>query len=340
MVRQLSLSELDDLSVELEAAVDATPEIDQWCSGPDWQIPVCVGFAPTAERLLLATEDNTGFALLAKYNDELDGHLMGGLEPLWGFGTPIVGTNLSAVAAATAAVLGDRDDWHTLLLPGMPLATVRSDDDSQQQRKPSPDGTLLSVAFALSSLGPVHATEGITRQVADLSDGYDGWSAKRSPKFRRNLRKAWTKAEHATMTIEDATDDPDLFDRLMIIEHQSWKGQEGSGITSTEMSTMYRLMIDRLRHRNRLLAHVATLDGHDIGYILGGVRNERYRGLQLSFIDSVGELSVGNLLQDHQLRQLADKGLATTYDLGMDFGYKKRWADHAEISVSLVVRRS
>ena len=338
-MRQLSLPELDDLWVELEAAVDATPEIDRWCSGPDWQVPVCSGFAPTAERLLLATEDNTGFALLAKYGDQLDGQMIGGLEPLWGFGTPIVGANVSKVAAATAAILGERDDWQTLLLPGMPLATAPTSDDSPQQRKPSPDGTLLSIAFALAPLGSVHAAEGITRQVADLRDGYDGWAAKRSPKFRRNLRKAWDKAEREGLIIEDATSDPDLFDRLMAVEHRSWKGHEGSGITSTEMSTMYRLMIDRLRQRKRLLAHVATLDGNDVGYILGGVRDQRYRGLQLSFIDTVGDLSIGNLLQDHQLRQLTVENLADTYDLGMDFGYKRRWADHAEISVSLVVQR-
>lgn len=340
MVRLLSLSELDDLWVEFEAAVDATPEIDAWCSGLDWQIPVCSAFAPEAERLLLATENNDGFALLARYRDQLDAGLIGGLEPLWGFGTPIVGGNLTSVTAQLAATLGKRADWNTLLLPGMPLTAVEATEDGKRRAKPPPDGVMMEIAFGLSRLGQVHAAEGITRQIADLSGGYEDWLARRSPKFRRNLRQADARAAKAGLVIEDASADPDLFARLMAIEKQSWKGREGSGITSAEMSITYRLMIERLRDRGRLLAHVARLDECDVGYILGGVRTNRYRGLQLSFADASRHLSIGNLLQDHQLKQLSGNGRATTYDLGMDFGYKQRWADTTETSVTLVVQRS
>ena len=115
--------------------------------------------------------------------------------------------------------------------------------------------------------------------------------------------------------------------------------EEGSGITGDGMTTMYRLMIDRLRRNARLLALVAMLDGRDVGYILGGIRARRYRGLQLSYTTDVDHLSVGNLLQAHQLQVLADDDRADVYDLGMDFGYKTRWADRAETSVMLVVQR-
>lgn len=141
------------------------------------------------------------------------------------------------------------------------------------------------------------------------------------------------------MSIEDASNDPLLFERLMSIEYRSWKGQEGSGITSIEMSAMYESMIARLVVQGRLAAHVAVVDGSDVGYILGGIRSRRYRGLQLSYCDDARELSVGNLLQDHQLRLLDSLDLADTYDLGMDFDYKRRWADHRETSLTLVVHR-
>ncbi len=331
MVQEITIDELDNRSVAFESAVDATPAIDHWCSGPDWQLPVTIAFAPRAEHLLLATDDDDGFALLAKYYGEGRQPMFGGIEPLWGFGTPIVGADVQRVATEAAVVLADRPDWTTLFLAGMPLAA----DDP---RKPDPTVT-LGVAFAFSTLGQVGFAEGITRQIIDLVDGYGPWLARRSARFRRNLRQAGSRARSAGLAIEDGSNDPGLFDRLMAIEHRSWKGQEGSGITTDEMSTMYRLMIDRLQARQRLQVHIATLDGRDVGYILGGIRARRYRGLQLSYTDEAGHLSVGNLLQDHQLQLLDHHDLADRYDLGMDFDYKRRWADRPETSLTLVVNR-
>ncbi len=336
----LSFEEFLDLWPEVEAAADATPDIDPWCSGPDWLVPVATGFAPTADRLILATADRTGFALLSRYSDG-GPVLLGGLEPLWGFGTPLLGPDPAHLAGSLVPVLAERDDWHVLMLTGMPTTIEdRGDpDEAPPLELPPRDGISMAIAMALSPLGSVHFGSGITRQVADLSDGYDAWLARRTPRFRRNLRQARVKADEAGVELEDGTEDPHLFERLMAVEHRTWKGIEGSGMTSLQMSTTYRLMIDRLRERGRLLAHVARHDGDDVGYILGGLRAGRYRGLQLSYDESVRHLSIGNVLQDHQLRLLDADGLTTTYDLGMDFGYKRRWADHAQTSLNLIVRR-
>jgi len=305
---------------------------------------VATGFAPTTERLLFATEERDGFALLARYRDSGTA-ILAGLEPLWGFGTPILGPDPARVASKLVPILAARDDWDGLLLTGMPTVTgelsttSESKIDQDGPSLPPKGGMALAVAVALSPLGSVHFGEGITRRIADLSKGYDGWLGRRTGRFRRNLRQASARAETARLTIEDASDDPALFDRLMAIEHRTWKGREGSGITSVQMTSMYHTMIDRLRARRRLLAHVATLDGHDVGYIIGGIRADRYRGLQISYVESVNRLSVGNLLQDRQLRQLDAEQLASAYDLGMDFDYKRRWADRSETSLNLFVRR-
>lgn len=341
-VEQLSFEEFSDLWTEVESAADVTPEIDPWCSGPDWLVPVATGFAPTANRLILATEDRSGFALLAQYSDG-GPVLLGGLEPLWGFGTPILGPDPAHIAGALVPILAERHDWHILMLTGMPTVIEEAESQNGSEgpplKLPPRNGISMAIAMALSPLGSVHFGTGITRQVADLSNGYDGWLARRSPRFRRNLRLATAKADEAGIVMEDGSNDPDLFERLMAVEHRTWKGIEGSGITSVQMSTTYRLMIDRLRERGRLLAHLARHDGQDVGYILGGLRAGRYRGLQLSYDESVRHLSIGNVLQDLQLRQLDDGQLATTYDLGMDFGYKRRWADRAQTSLNLIVRR-
>lgn len=344
-MEHLTTDELERRLAEVEAAVDATPGIDPWCSGPDWQLPVIEGFAPNAPRLLLATADGAGFALLARYQDPAGAEILSGLEPLWGFGCPTIGADLGSLGTALAAELGAglaTDDatgrpWQTLLLPGLPPiagVTGPASETGDAGRR-----TALPLAVALSSLGRAGFADGITRQLIDLSDGYEAWLDRRSPKFRRNLRRAERAAGAAGLTSVDASDDPDVFDRLLAIEARSWKGQEGSGITGEGMTVMYRSMVERLQARGRLLVRVATLDDRDVGYILGGVRNRRYRGLQLSYTADAAELSVGNVLQSEQLAQLDRLDLADIYDLGMDFEYKRRWADRAEPSVVLVVQR-
>ncbi len=361
-VQEISLDELDAASAQVEAAADATPLIDPWCSGPDWQIPVTVAFAPEAERLILATDSGDGFAMLTRYRGVH--HMFGGMEPLWGFGTPIVGSNPYGIAVEVAEVLAKRDDWKTLFLTGMPVLNEPADfsgepghdgvESEEQAWAPQPDPTVtLGIANGLASLGRVGLAEGITRRIADIrptrpakpnetadcESGYEQWFGRRTSRFRRNLRQAAARAESDGLIIEDAADDPHLFDRLMAIEQQTWKGHEGSGITSDEMSTLYRMIIERLQGAGRLHAFVARYRGVDAGYILGGIRDRRYRGLQLSYTEEARHLSVGNLLQNHQLRRLVTDDLADIYDLGMDFEYKKRWADRTQTSVTLVVHR-
>ncbi|MEZ5227644.1 MAG: GNAT family N-acetyltransferase [Acidimicrobiales bacterium] len=90
--------------------------------------------------------------------------------------------------------------------------------------------------------------------------------------------------------------------------------------------------------RRTSAAVVATMHGSDVGYILGGVRDHRYRGLQLSYAAEAGSLSLGHLLQRHELHRMAADGVAT-YDMGMDMAYKQRMADRSMTSVMLVVRR-
>jgi len=360
-VEQLTIEDLDRRWADVETAADATPGIDPWCSGLDWQIPVTLGFAPTANRLLFATDDGSGFALLASYRDPNGTQVLSGLEPLWGFGSPILGPDPGAIGAALALVLGSgtttdsgagaiAPPWQTMVLPGLPPIS-RPTGPTSQRRPAAPAGssdqtetspghhTSLPLALALASLGRAGFAEGITRQLIDLDDGYEAWLQRRSPKFRRNLRRAGRQAADAGLTVVNGADDPDVFDRLLAIEQRSWKGLDGSGITGDAMTVMYRTMVDRLRTRGRLLVHLAVLDGDDVGYILGGVRDRRYRGLQLSYTDDAAGLSVGNVLQAHQLAELDHWDLADVYDLGMDFDYKRRWADRTETSVVLVIQR-
>jgi CelD/BcsL family acetyltransferase involved in cellulose biosynthesis len=255
----------------VEAAVDATPDIDPWCSGPDWALPVHLGFAPGAERLLVRVDgaDGASFALLARYATE-DGRLaVAGLDPLWGFATPLVGADPGAVVAALVALLRADPMWDVLWLTGMPVPT-------------GPRSFLPLLVRQLAPLGRVAVAPGISSRLADLTGGHEAWLARRSSRFRRNLRQAERRAAEVGLTIHDAADDPAPFERILAIELRSWKGRDHGGITTPEMSATYRAMVERLAAAGRLRLLVARLDGADVGYVLGGVRGRTYRGLQLS----------------------------------------------------------
>ncbi len=319
---ELDLEQLIERSGDVDRAIDATPDIDPWCSAVDWIEPVHRAFAPEAEPLLL--ESRSGFALLARYPmvDDARG-LIAGLEPLWGFACPLLGADQAALAGDLAEQLVLDERWATLAVPGLP--PMRS--------------TVMAIANRLAPLGEVGLQEGITRQLVDLSHGSAAWLERRSPKFRRNLRNAQRRGREAGLDFEIIDDAPDLFERIHEIERTSWKGAQGDGITSPAMNTFYRVLSQRLQASGRARCVVATVDGTDVGYIAGGLRHDRYRGLQLSYATDVGSLSLGHLLQLHEIHRMAASGVRT-YDMGMDMPYKQKMADQAMASVMLVVRRA
>lgn len=317
----LAADQLDAHASAIEAAVDATPGIDHWCSGPDWVFPVLRGFATEATPFVVQTDD--GYALLASYPTEDGSVFIAGFEPLWGFACPLVGPRPELLARAVADDLQTRPDWERLILPGLPA-----------------DGNLArTMAGPLSVLGNVGAAVGITRVVATVRD-FDQWLAGRSRSFRRNLRQAERRASDEGLTFETVSDDQDLMDRLLTIERLGWKGKLEDGITSPSMTTFYRAMIQRLQEAGRCRAVVARLDDGDVGFILGGERGPRYRGLQLSYAESASHLSVGHLLQLQEMRRVCSSPSIELYDLGMEMEYKTQWADDQEPSITLVVDRT
>lgn len=322
-----SIDSLDDDHDRLEVLVDQTPGIDPWCSGPDWFLPAHEAFAdttfdgPVTPRLW--SESGVGAVILGQARLADGTSIVAGLEPLWGFASPLLGPDLADLAELAADHLMAIDDWQVVVLGGLPLSPALAE----------------RLARPFRSAGSVKATYGIVRQVADLSDGYDGWFSARSPRFRKSIRQAGRKASGEGIRFVDTSNDPDAYRRCVAIETASWKGYLDDGITGPGMHRFYELMTHRLQRQQRFRATVAVLDDQDVGFIFGGVRNGRYRGLQLSFAESVRHLSVSHLLQHHTIEHLSEEGIHT-YDMGMDMEYKRRWADRDEPSMSLIVQRA
>jgi CelD/BcsL family acetyltransferase involved in cellulose biosynthesis len=317
-----SLDELDEDSPRIEALVDTTPGIDPWCSGPDWFLPAHDAFADNATPMLWS-EPGTGAVLLAESLSPGGIPIIAGLEPMWGFTSPLLGPNLPDLAELACEHAAGVESWQFCILSGLPLSR----------------NLATAMAQPFSALGDVRATHGIVRQIADLGSGHDTWFAARSARFRKLIRQSERQANTAGVRFSDVSADPEAYGRCLAIERQSWKGLGNDGITSPEMGNFYDAMTARLQRTGRFRATIAQLGDQDIGFIFGGVRNDRYRGLQLSYIESVHHLSVSHLLQYHTIKALVAEGVHT-YDLGMDMEYKRRWADRTEPSMSLIVQRS
>jgi hypothetical protein len=316
---RVSFEELLTARVDWDDAVNRASGLDRWSSGSDWSFNTHATWGTGPE---LIGRSDQGWAAFGRLDAE-DARALVGLDPIWAFASPIVGDNEARLAIDVADMLDGDPDWDLVFLTGLVAGSPLDD-------------------ACIGAFGRSHALfSGPTapRLVADVSD-LDAWWARRGEKFRRNIRRAQRSSSAAGLTIEiaDQMTSQALMERLLTIEADSWKGLEESGLLGGEMASFYARMSSVLRRDGNLRAAVAQLGGRDIGYILGAIRGDTYRGLQVSFVAGHESFSIGHLLQHHELQRVSGAGIVR-YDLGMDIEYKHRWADFTEETRTIVVRR-
>ncbi len=299
------------------AATGANFGIDPWCSRPTWALAVNNAFSTDADPgPPVGLRSELGLAVFASLRADDGATVLAPLDRVWGFGSCIV-PSLAAPAKEllddTVAALLARPDWKMCVLSGM------------VEQSPIDEAALEAFGRHV----PLYAGESRTRCQASLDGGVDGYLSRRAREHRRNIRQAERRADAAGLVYDIADDDAadGTVRRLHAVEAQSWKGQEGSGIEANEMALLYERLVVDLGRRKALRCVFAQLpNGDDVGFILGGVLGDTYRGLQISFAGNARELSVGNLLQWHEVQRMCADNLQT-YDLGMDIEYKRRWAE-------------
>lgn len=307
--------------------VAVSDDLDRFCSSSAWSSAAHLAFGRQAPLVCLA---GAGAAVALAATTVNGRGALCGLDPMWGFSCPMVGADLDLGAALVAELLRRRRGrWQVALLSGFVAGSGRE----------------VAVVERLGRRHRLLAGPSITRRVADLSGGADAWLARRGPRFRRNLRRAERAAAAAGLVLEGARGGPGLVDRAAAVDRHSWKGAVGSGLDTPEMAGFYRAIAAALGPLDRMRATFARIDGEDVGFVLGAVGTPThracptygtYRGFQLAHHEGVSHLSVGNLLQWHQIGTLAAEGVAR-YDLGMDMAYKLAWADGHLTTRTLVV---
>jgi CelD/BcsL family acetyltransferase involved in cellulose biosynthesis len=320
-MRILTFDDLDARSDAYDAVVDASPLPDRFCSTSDWLIPAVGAFSDEAEPTILAFDE--GWAPLMTARTVL-GRTWMPLEASWGLAAPLVGPAPARLATRfVEAALELRDGWDALFLSGL-------------QRGGPAYQVLVSRLGRRFRLGLGQPT---ARCVASLEGGMDGFLARRSGHFRKNLRRARRDAGPIAFEVLRPTpaEVPAALEAVLDVERRSWKGREGHGIDQGPMLAFYRAMAPRLAARGGLRITIARLEGRPVGYVLGGVRGGGYRGLQISFDQDLSDRSLGNLLQLATVEALCAEAVAS-YDLGTDMPYKRHWAEQLVETVPLVVR--
>lgn len=319
-VWRIDAEQLETAASLWDAAVDRTPDVDSFCASSTWSFAAATSF-PDVGPPVVVTDGSACCGLRAQPVD--DGTALVGLDPIWGFATPFVGPPGRA-AAMLACRLDLEADWNFAFVAG-------------QREDSALTAALAQVAHGRWDLyrGPEEH-----RLRADLRDGFDAWFARRSGRFRQRIRRLERDAIEAGIEIVDLSAAPpdEVVDRLVAIEAQGWKGQEGTGLTSPDLADFYRRMCLRLATRDHLRVLVARLEDDDVGFVLGGVRGDIYRGLQLSYHRDRADAGIGHLLQVAQIRRLVDEAVPV-YDLGMDMAYKHRWADRVDTTFGVIIRR-
>jgi CelD/BcsL family acetyltransferase involved in cellulose biosynthesis len=325
-MEHLTFEQLSSDANGFDEAVLRSPGIDHFCSSSMWILPASEHLMAPGQPWI--RRSNGSYVALACTDSSAGTRVLHPLEAMWALGSPLVGAYPHELAELLISSLAADGSWDAVVLTG-----IAEDSTLWKTLVPA-----LGRRYVLTR-GPV-----TRRYVADLSGGEQAFLAKRSPGFRKNLRKAERRARQLELSFEVADDgaleDVDAsFERLLAIERRSWKGRRGVGIDTEPMSTFYRAMNRRLVERGARRLVFATIDGNDAAFIFGGVLGNTYRGLQFSFDDAYTEHSLGNLCQLAEIRRLSDDGVLV-YDLGTELTYKKRWGERVFATSCLIVHSS
>ena len=117
------------------------------------------------------------------------------------------------------------------------------------------------------------STQVCERRVASLCGGIDGYFARRSPKFRAELRRAERRLLSQGGAAEYLTDGnaQDIMQRIISVEQKSWKGQSAQGVDVGLLKEFYQEIIETLLDQGAFRGVFIRHNGIDIGFAFGGI---------------------------------------------------------------------
>ena len=128
--------------------------------------------------------------------------------------------------------------------------------------------------------------------------------------------------------VSSSVDWESWFERCLILESESWKGQAGTAISQQKNEEKFYWRVVRAeRDLGRMKLYVLMLDDELIGFNLLLQSEKTYYGMKMSFRSDLAKYSPGNVLQRLVLRDLFAEGNADKLDmLDPVTPWKMRWA--------------
>lgn len=309
---------------DFDREIAVTPAIDRFCSSSAWILAAEAALMPP--RAPFSFRGEHGYFAAARGIHPAGFPYIEPIELAWGLASPLVGKDPEALVEELVPVLAARRDWQLAILAGMTA-------DGPQR---------IALERALPGRWERRQGTPTARHVASLEGGIDGFLSRRSRELRKSLRRSLRAAPGAGITFESvrvgATEAAVLYERIQAVEAFSWKARDGVGISTGAMRAFYGHMLPRLCKLGQQRTLFARVGERDVGYILGAVFEDEYRGLQFSFDDAYRSIGLGGLMQYHQILELCGDGLAR-YDLGTEMDYKRRWAEGVMETEMLVLVR-
>ncbi len=322
-----SSAEVDDPLGVMNRAAALTEHGDPLCCRTEWQLSYLEAFTPDAKPLFRESSESMVAFVDSSFPDGT--RILLPLDQSWLYGAPLLGPDAVELLLELLAEPAMRESPPTLWLSGLT-------PDGERQRQ------LVSALRRTHSLHGIKSPPSPMQCSASLEGGYEGYLSRRSGHFRRRLRSAERKGVDSGVQFErcaptSATHARATFARMVAVEQQSWKGLSSCGMEQPESRAFYERMLVRLAQIGAGRVMFARHGGEDIGYIFGGYANGAYRGQQFSFLDTWRSYSIGNLLQQEQLRWLCEEG-AERYDMGPMMEYKAHWTEQQSRMDSWLVR--
>lgn len=309
-----------------DALIYDTPGIDSFCSSSVWSESIRQGFMPDSP--LIAYTYHHAVALFTVMHTPHGIRALIPLDAVWNLGSSIASSNpRRELGGLVSQIAMDLPQFHVCILSG-----IRAHSDFYR---------LLVCALSEQQLN-MQRYQLTTRCVADLRDGYDAWLARRSAKFRSSIRHAICDTQQADVRIRPLrhTQMHDgLIDTLLDIESRSWKGDAQTGLTDGAMQTFCAHFIRRAAQAKQLQAQLAYHNEQPVGYIIGAVANQRYRGGFMAFDNRYRSIGLGNALQISMIQAL-EQNEVFSYDLGSYMPYKARWSDCEDRTETLLISSS
>ncbi len=316
--------DLAAIADDFDREVAQTPSIDRFCSSSAWILSATAALMPP--RAPFSFQGTYGYFAAMRGVHPAGFPYIEPVELAWGLASPLVGLDAEGLVSEVVPLLAGRRDWQLAILSGLTV-------NGPQRR---------ALDTTLPARWERRRGQPTVRHVASLEGGIDGFLARRSRELRKSLRKSVRAAQEAGITFESVRaherESGALYDRIQNVEAKSWKSREGVGISAGPMRAFYGAMLPRLCALGQQRTIFARLGDQDIGYILGAVMGDEYRGLQFSYDDDLAQYGLGGLLQYQQILELCGEEVAR-YDLGTEMDYKRRWAEEIMETEMLVLVR-